>query len=152
MKSFGLRHVPRAASLRQPPEFRSRPCQATTINKPLPGGQAIRYYRWWDQYYFAQDEWKLHPTLTLNLGLRYELPGSNISRLVEQNERVLAANGNDAVFRLTPVPKADRNNLEPRVGFNWVPRTSDTGIVGLLTGGDLCRCAEGTRARTITRS
>ena len=110
--------------------------QATTISKPLPGGQAINYYRWWDQYYFAQDEWKLHPTLTLNLGLRYELPGSNISRLIERNERVVAANDNDAVFRLTPVPRVDRNNLEPRVGFNWVPRTSDTGITGFLSGGD----------------
>ena len=49
---------------------------------------------------------------------------------------MLAANGNDPVFRLTPVPKADRNNFQPRVGFNWVPRTSDTGLVGLLTGGD----------------
>ncbi len=59
---------------------------ATTINKPLPGGQEINYYRWWDQYYFAQDEWKLHPTLTLNLGLRYELPGNNMSSLIELNE------------------------------------------------------------------
>jgi len=110
--------------------------EATTINRPLPGGQEIKYYRWWDQYYFAQDEWKLHPTLTLDLGLRYELPGNNMSRLIELNERVLAANPNEAVLRLTPVPKADRNNLEPRVGFNWVPRTSDTGIVGFLTGDD----------------
>ena len=110
--------------------------EATTINKPLPGGQSINYYRWWDQYYFAQDGWKIHQTLTLNLGLRYELPGSNMSRLIERNERVLAANGNDAVFRLTPVPKADRNNFEPRVGFNWGPTTSDAGIIGFLTGGD----------------
>ena len=63
-----------------------------TINKPLPGGQEINYYRWWDQYDFAQDEWKLHPTLTLNLGLRYELPGNSMSSLIELNERVLAAN------------------------------------------------------------
>jgi hypothetical protein len=108
--------------------------ETATINKPLPGGQEINYNRWWDQYYFAQDEWKLHPTLTLNLGLRYELPGNNMSRLIELNRRVLAANGNDAVFRLTPVPTPDRNNLEPRVGFNWVPRTSDTGLIGFLTG------------------
>ena len=108
--------------------------ETTTINKPLPGGQEINYNRWWDQYYFAQDEWKLHPTLTLNLGLRYELPGNNMSRLIELNRRVLAANGNDAVFRLTPVPRPDWNNLEPRVGFNWVPRTSDTGLIGFLTG------------------
>ena len=105
-----------------------------SISKPLPGGAEINYYRWWDQYYFAQDEWKLHPALTLNLGLRYELPGNTMSRLIALNRRVLAANGNDPVFRLTPVPTADRNNLEPRVGFNWVPRTNDTGLIGFLTG------------------
>jgi len=105
-----------------------------TINKPLPGGQEINYYRWWDQYYFVQDEWRLHPALTLNLGLRYELPGNTMSSLIQLNRRVLAANGNDAVFRLTPVPTADRNNLAPRVGFNWVPRTNDTGLIGFLTG------------------
>ncbi len=72
--------------------------EAPTISKPLPGGQEISYYRWWDQYYFAQDEWKLHPTLTLNVGVRYELPGNNVSSLIELNRRVLAANGNDAAF------------------------------------------------------
>ena len=70
----------------------------------------------------------------MNLGLRYELPGNNMSSLIELNRRVLAANGNDAVFRLTSVPRPDWNNLEPRVGFNWVPRTSDTGLIGFLTG------------------
>jgi carboxypeptidase family protein len=108
--------------------------QAAAINKPLPGGQTINYRRWWDQYYFAQDEWKVHRTLTLNLGLRYELPGNNMSSLIDLNRRVLAANGNDAAFRLTPVPGADRNNFEPRVGFNWVPSTSNTGLIGFLTG------------------
>ena len=136
VKSFGLATFRGRLHYDSLQSFVLDRAQATTINKPLPGGQAIKYYRWWDQYYFAQDEWKLHPTLTLNLGLRYELPGSNMSRLIEQNERVLAANRNDAVFRLTPVPKADRNNLEPRAGFNWVPRTSDTGIIRFLTGGD----------------
>ena len=110
--------------------------ESTSISKPLPGGAEINYYRWWDQSYFAQDEWKIHPTLTVNLGLRYELPGNTMSSLIELNRRVLAANGNDAVFRLSPVPTADRNNLEPRVGFNWVPRTNDTGLIGFLAGDD----------------
>ena len=61
-----------------------------TINKPLPGGEEVNYYRWWDQYYYVQDEWRVQPTLTLSLGLRYELPGNNIQSLIELNEGILA--------------------------------------------------------------
>ena len=103
--------------------------EAANINKPLPGGEEVNYYRWWDQYYFVQDEWRVRPTLTLNLGLRYELPGNNIQSLITLNDDILGANGNDPVFRLTPVPKTDRNNFQPRLGFNWAPRTSDTGVI-----------------------
>jgi hypothetical protein len=110
--------------------------EAANINKPLPGGQEINYYRWWDQYYFVQDEWKVRPALTLNLGVRYELPGNNIQSLVDLDQRILQANGNDPVYRLTPVPKVRRNNVQPRIGFNWAPRTERGGIVGLITGGD----------------
>jgi hypothetical protein len=110
--------------------------EATNINKPLPGGEEVNYYRWWDQYYYVQDEWRLRPTLTLNLGLRYELPGNNIQSLIDLNQDILAANGNDPVFALTPVPSTDKNNFQPRVGFNWSPRTDTSGLIGLITGGD----------------
>jgi len=116
--------------------FMNDVAEAANINKPLPGGEEVNYYRWWDQYYFVQDEWKALPTLTLNLGLRYELPGNNIQSLIDLNEGILSANGNSEVFRLNPVPKTDRNNFQPRIGFNWAPRTSDTGLTGFLTGGD----------------
>lgn len=110
--------------------------EAANINKPLPGGEEINYYRWWDQYYYAQDEWRVHPTLTLNLGVRYELNGNNIQSLIDLNESILAANANNEVFRLNPKPKTDRNNFQPRVNFNWAPRTDPGGLTGLLTGGD----------------
>jgi hypothetical protein len=110
--------------------------EAANINKPLPGGEEVNYYRWWDQYYYAQDEWKVRPTFTLNLGLRYELPGNNIQSLIDLNQNILSANNNNPVFNLRPVPKTDKNNFQPRVGFNWAPRTADTGLVGLITGGD----------------
>ena len=108
---------------------------AATINKPLPGGEEVNYYRWWDQYYYVQDEWRVQPTLTLSLGLRYELPGNNIQSLIELNEGILQANGNNPVFSLTPVPKTDTNNFQPRLGFNWSPR-AEGGFLGTLTGGD----------------
>ena len=32
--------------------------QATTI-KAAAGWHEINYYKWWDQHYFAQDEWRI---------------------------------------------------------------------------------------------
>lgn len=65
--------------------------------------------------FFFQDDWKAHPRLTLNLGLRYEV--STVSR---------EKNGNLQNFDLTTLtytPKgqkihdADTDNFGPRVGF-----------------------------------
>ena len=83
-----------------------------------------------------QDEWRLKPSFTLNLGLRYELPGNNIQSLIDLNQRILDANGGNPVYALTPVPKTDKNNFQPRIGFNWAPNNSSDGMIGMLTGGD----------------
>ncbi|HZH89713.1 MAG TPA: carboxypeptidase-like regulatory domain-containing protein [Pyrinomonadaceae bacterium] len=106
------------------------------VNRPLPGGQEIQYYYYYDQYYYGQDQWKIRPNFTLTYGLRYELPGNNFDDLVPINDRIVTANGNDERFRFTPVPGADKNNLQPRLGFNYNPRTEGGGLLGLLTGGD----------------
>jgi hypothetical protein len=109
---------------------------AAQVNRPLPGGQEIQYYYWWNQYYYMQDEWKIRPNFTLTYGLRYELPGNNFDDLVPVNNAIVAANGNDERFRFTPVPKTDTNNWQPRIGFNWNPKTDENGILGWITGGD----------------
>ena len=66
---------------------------------------------------FIQDDWKLHPQLTLNLGLRYELDTDvkNISRTDELNPLILPF--------LSGERSRDKNNFAPRVGFNY--STSD---------------------------
>ena len=108
---------------------------ASTVNRPLPGGQQIQYYDNYDYYFFAQDEWRIAPSFTLSYGLRYELPGNTFDDLIPVNDQIVAAAGGDARFGFTPVPPTDKNNFQPRIGFSWNPRTSG-GPFNLLTGGD----------------
>jgi outer membrane receptor protein involved in Fe transport len=110
--------------------------QTATINLPLKGGDTVGFYKWNEFYTYAQDEWRVTPNFTLTLGLRYEYPGDSFSYLKEANERIVAANGGDQRFALTPVPTVDKNNFMPRIGFNYSPRTSTNGILGFITGGD----------------
>lgn len=64
---------------------------------------------------FAQDDWKAHPRLSLNLGLRYEV--STVSR--EKNG--LLQNFDLRTLRYTAagekIHNVDKNNFGPRVGF-----------------------------------
>lgn len=110
--------------------------QVASINLPLRGGDTLAFYRWKEYYVFAQDEWKIKPNFTLTYGLRYEYPGDSFSNLKALNERILTANNNNPGFIYEPQPEVDTNNFMPRLGFNWMPRTRDTGILGFLTGGD----------------
>ena len=107
-----------------------------TVNAPLRGGDTINFYRWWEYYFYGQDEWRIAKNFTLTYGLRYEYPGDSFSYLKDANMRVLAANNNDPRFAFTPVPQVDKNNFMPRIGFNWNPRTASDGLVGFITGGD----------------
>lgn len=105
------------------------------INKPLPGGEILQYYLWYDYFAFVQDEWKVRPNFTLTYGLRYETPGDATQSLVPPSQRIVQAAGGDTRFALSPVPKR-HHNFQPRFGFNWNPRTDAGGIVRFLTGGD----------------
>ena len=72
---------------------------------------------------FAQDDWKITPALTLNLGIRYELNTPFVVRhnqlsnfdLVTGKIFVAGQNGSPNVYQY------DRNNFEPRVGLAWKP-------------------------------
>jgi hypothetical protein len=110
--------------------------ETASINLPLPGGTITGLYRWNEFYAFAQDEWRIRGDLNLTFGIRYEYPGDSFGYLEEVNKRVLAANGNNPAFRITPLPKPDANNFMPRLGINWSPRTSKKGLIGFITGGD----------------
>ncbi|HXI90572.1 MAG TPA: TonB-dependent receptor [Blastocatellia bacterium] len=69
---------------------------------------------------YVQDDWKIRPRLTLNLGVRYDVDiGFVDSKHQEQGNRVLKALkiiGNPLGSR---VVKDDKNNFSPRLGFAW---------------------------------
>ena len=108
--------------------------QATVaqINSPLRGGEIITYLRYYDYFFFLQDEWRMHPDFTLTYGLRYESPGNFIDNLKVYNDRVVKFY-NDERYRLTPAPGRDMNNWSPRVGFNY-RIGKGPGALGWLTG------------------
>ena len=75
------------------------------------------------QFYFIQDDYKITPKLTLNLGLRYEFA---TPPLEEENRfanfdpttgTMLFATDGDIFERALIHP--DRNNFAPRIGFAW---------------------------------
>ena len=79
---------------------KTRVALAGTINKPLPGGQIVVNYKWDDYYVFMQDEWRVHPNLTLSLGVRYELPGNAVESLADLNGQIMTIAGNDPRLRI----------------------------------------------------
>ncbi len=73
---------------------------------------------------FIQDDWRVRPQLTLNLGLRYEVDTDvkNVSRVNEINPLVRPF--------LTGTRSADKNNFGPRVGFNYSSKDARTSVHG----------------------
>src|SRR6266850_69650 len=69
-------------------------------------------------YGFAQDDYKLSPRLTLNLGLRYEYWTNPLG----DSTQALNAISNVPGVVTFGVPKTDKNNIAPRVGFAFDPR------------------------------
>ena len=67
---------------------------------------------------YAQDDWRIRDDLTLNLGLRYEYVGA----------------AREAEDRIDYIYGDDTNNIEPRLGFAYVPNW-ESGFLGKLSGG-----------------
>lgn len=93
---------------------------------PRTGGvaDAQRHFRSGGYALHVQDDWKVRPNLTLNLGLRYEY----FDVLSERDNRVanfvFGPGGGLAGARVEPTDQLynpDRNNFGPRMGFAWSP-------------------------------
>lgn len=68
-------------------------------------------------FFFAQDDWRIKPNLTLNLGVRYEYSDLPRDAALQELNQIASVPG---VIEFN-VPKTDKNNFAPRVGFAWSP-------------------------------
>jgi hypothetical protein len=118
-------------------------CFAYQVGVDPQGGQlnGKRYFRTGDYALFAQDDWKVTPTLTLNLGLRWEYftPLTEANNMMSNS--VFGSQGVINGFVCGPVAplvrckngsqlySKDWNNFGPRVGFAWAPATYSSKVV-----------------------
>jgi hypothetical protein len=115
--------------LNDAPEAEGGPFQATT---GIPGG-----YRNDNRENifgaFFQDDWKLRPNLTVNLGIRYNYFGPLTDK--DNNMGVLSfGTGSDLLTGINikthkPAWDAQKFNFGPQVGFNWAPDFSHGRVV-----------------------
>ena len=81
-------------------------------------------------YAFAQDDWRVRPNFTLNLGVNYSY------QQPPKGTELQALNAISSVPGLIDfhAPKAQTKNFGPRVGFAWSPDYS-SGLLGRVFGG-----------------
>lgn len=88
------------------------------------------FQSYWQNAWYAQDDYKLLRSLTLNVGLRYEL----VTRPVERHNResnwdistnkIVVATSNDR----SPGVNLDKGSWGPRIGLVWSPDNGKTSI------------------------
>jgi hypothetical protein len=92
---------------------------------------AQRYFRTGLYAGFIQDEWRLRPSLTLNLGARWEY----FSPLTETRDRISNLEFGPGLLQDARVVlqerlfEPDRNNFAPRFGFAWNPQALNRLVV-----------------------
>jgi Carboxypeptidase regulatory-like domain/TonB dependent receptor len=100
---------------------------------PRTGGPANgqRYLRSKAIAPFFQDDWKVKPNLTLNLGLRYEYYPPLSDTKHQLSNITFGSSGllNSSVGIVSSLIKPDRNNFGPRIGFAWSPSRVSNSVV-----------------------
>jgi outer membrane receptor protein involved in Fe transport len=92
--------------------------------------------------FFVQDDWKVRPNLTVNLGLRWEYFGP-VSETDDNISNVLLGTGANTLTDLRlktggTLFEASKNNWGPQIGFAWSPHSllgSDTAGKVVFRGG-----------------
>jgi hypothetical protein len=92
------------------------------------GTPSVRNYNFHDYGSFIQDDWKLLPNLTLNIGLRWEIFGTpteenGLQGTISSIKTLAATNpqNNLSVAKLASWYNTDKHDFAPRFGFSWDP-------------------------------
>jgi hypothetical protein len=105
------------------------------ITRGTPGGPYFQSNR--ELSFFAQDDWKVSQTLTLNLGLRWDMFTQPTERFDRQTNFDPATNlltrAGDGAPGGRDLVDSDLNNFGPRAGFAWSGLREDKTVV--LRGG-----------------
>ena len=97
-----------------------------------------KYIRSWIYSGFVQDDWKVLPNLTLNLGLRWEY----FTPITEKNGQIsnaILGSGSNTLTDLRlklggNLYNASKNNWGPQIGFAWTPHPN-TAQLFVIRGG-----------------
>jgi hypothetical protein len=93
----------------------------------LAEGNSAIPFREPDLSFYVQDNFKVNPNLTMNLGVRYEYFGQSVNEI--HNASVAQQEGPNAYWNKSlplsattfPTVNADFRNIEPRIGFAYTP-------------------------------
>lgn len=91
------------------------------VTRGDPGGPYYQSSK--EMAFFVQDDWKVNPDLTLNLGLRYDIFTAPTERFDLQSNFVPATNTVQVAGENAPggrdLADTDKNNFGPRIGFAY---------------------------------